>query len=67
MPDSITTWIAVAVTAVVLIFAWLVYMGRGKRATRVTFSGFGVSLTIDSAEPQKHVAAKGRAIDSNGA
>lgn len=49
-PSNALDWLAVLTAIVVLLFAWLIYMGRGKRRAKVTFSGFGVSMTIDSAE-----------------
>lgn len=48
LPSDLLFWILVPVLFFVLFFAWLVYLGRGKRTTNLRLSGLGVSVTISS-------------------
>lgn len=50
MPTDIAFWIAIPGAFIVLFFAWLMYIGRGRRATKFTLSGMGISVSIDSQE-----------------
>lgn len=43
-------WVGVGFALVVLAFAWLIYITRGRRETRIQFTGLGVSFTVDSSD-----------------
>lgn len=47
--DSIA-WVVVVLSLVVLGFVWLIFITRGRRETKVQFSGLGVAFTIESAD-----------------
>lgn len=49
LPSDLAFWLIIPALLLVLFFAWLIYLGRGARSTRITLSGLGISLSIDSA------------------
>lgn len=45
---EILFYIALSALALVLCIAWLVYAARGRRALKISFKGFGMSISINS-------------------
>lgn len=50
LPSDLTFWLVIPALLLVLFFAWLIFISRGARSTRISLSGLGISLTIDSAK-----------------
>lgn len=52
MPVNLTDvafFVILPVLAVILIFALIVYLSRGRRRISLNLSGFGIRLSVDSA------------------
>lgn len=50
LPNDLVFWLVIPALLLVLLFAWLIFISRGARSTRISLSGLGISLTIDSAK-----------------
>lgn len=50
LPSDLTFWLLIPGLVVVLLFAWLIYLGRGKRSTAIALSGLGITLSISSVQ-----------------
>lgn len=61
LPSDLAFWLLIPGLLLILLFAWLIYLGRGKRTTAISLSGLGITVSINSAqyEPLK----KGNAPD----
>lgn len=53
-PTDLIFWVLLPGLLFVLLFAALVYLGRGRRTTSVTLAGLGVKLVIQSSELPTH-------------
>lgn len=52
LPSDLTFWLLIPGLVAVLLFAWLIYLGRGKRTTAISLSGLGITLSINSAQEE---------------
>lgn len=48
LPSDLVFWLVIPALLLVLFFAWLIFVSRGARSTRISLSGLGISLIIDS-------------------
>lgn len=59
--DTLMTPVALLLGAIVLFFAWLLWITRGRRPVQITFRGLGVELHIDAKHPAPNTPVKGEA------
>lgn len=52
LPSDLAFWLLIPGLTLVLLFAWLIYLGRGKRTTAISLSGLGITLSINSAQKE---------------
>lgn len=52
LPSDLAFWLLIPGLMLVLLFAWLIYLGRGKRTTAISLSGLGITLSINSAQTE---------------
>lgn len=55
LPSELAFWLFIPGLLLVLLFAWLIFAFRGSRKTRLTISGLGLSLSIDSSAQNERV------------
>lgn len=51
-PSDLAFWLLIPGLVTVMLFAWLIYLGRGKRTTVISMSGLGITLSINSAQDE---------------
>lgn len=56
--DTLVTPIALLLSAIILLFAWLLWISRGGRPVRVNLEGLGIKLHINASRPEGKVERK---------
>lgn len=49
LPTDLLFWIFIPGLLLVLFFAWLIYLGRGRRATSFSLTALGITFAVSSA------------------
>lgn len=50
LPSDLAFWLLIPGLMLILLFTWLIYLGRGKRTTVISLSGLGITLSINSTQ-----------------
>lgn len=56
--DTLVTPVVLLLSAIILLFAWLLWISRGGRPVRVNLEGLGIKLHIDANKPEGEVERK---------
>lgn len=59
--DTLLTPVALLLGAIILLFAWLLWISRGGRPVRVNLEGLGIKLHIDANCPEPEAIEEGGA------
>lgn len=52
LPTDLIFWLLAPALVTILVFALVVYLGRGRRRTVVSLTGLGVRLVLESHPPE---------------